>query len=462
MSTQSAKTTQPVLKVQGGTPLRGEVEISGAKNAALVLMAAALLCADECKIDNVPHLQDVAAMGDILTALGAKLEHRQTVLTLDTRDLTQTSAPVQLASKLRAGFFLIGAMLARFGVAEMPLPGGCAIGARPVDEHLRGLEAMGAKIECDQGIVRAHLQQGQRLQGARILLSCPSVGATETLLMAATLAEGVTIIENAAREPEVLDLANFCRSMGAQIRGAGTSTIVISGVSHLHGTEYRTMSDRIEAGTFLLASAMTRSPLVLTSVHFPHLGSVIQTLWAMGATFTVESVNRLRIDPPTDPRTRIIKTRPYPGFPTDMQPQFMALLSLAAGNSLVIESLFENRLQHAAELNRMGANIRVQGNCALIAGVSHLTGTVVKATDLRASAALVLAGLAAEGTTTIYNLHHLDRGYENFDLKLRQLGADIQRVYVPGTLLSDPFFTATSAIKPLQRDSGQSITPEVA
>lgn len=461
MSTQPSEMSQPVLRIQGGTPLHGEVQISGAKNAALVIMAAALLCKGECKIDNVPHLQDIAAMGAILAALGAKVEHDQNVLTIDTRHLTQTDTPASLAKQLRAGFFLIGPLLARFGMAQMPLPGGCAIGARPVDEHLRGLQAMGASIEFDEDLVRVQLKQGQRLQGAKIRLTCPSVGATETLLMAATLAEGETIIQNAAREPEVVDLANFCQSMGAKIQGAGTSTIAISGVSQLHAAEHRTISDRIEAGTFLVASAITRSPLVLTSVNHFHLDSVIEALWTMGATFTVEGSDRLRIDPATEPQTRIIRTRPYPGFPTDMQPQFMALLSLVAGNSLVIESLFENRLQHAAELKRMGANIRVQGSSALISGVRHLTGTTVKATDLRASAALVLAGLAAKGTTTVCNLHHLDRGYENLDLKLRQLGANIERTHDRVALPNEPVLAAASTIKRIYKGSGRIVVPGV-
>lgn len=418
----------PVLKIQGGFALQGEVQISGAKNAALAIMAAALLCTEDCRIRNVPHLRDTSQMADLLAALGVKLNHQSNILDINANGLSQTKTPDQIVSQFRASFIVIGPLLARLGSAQVSLPGGCAIGARPVDLHLQGLRAMGVEIKLDQGVVDARLQ-GRRLQGAKIRLDCPSVGATETLMMAAILAEGDTVIENAAREPEVVDLANFCQAMGAQIHGAGTSTILISGISKLHATDYCIIPDRIEAGTFLVASAITQSPLVLNSVDPRHLRAVVEELWTMGAKISAETPNRLRIVPGERAETQIIKTRPYPGFPTDMHPQFMALLSQVASNSLIIETLFENRMQHVAELNRMGANIQVQGNQALIRGVPKLVGTSVTATDLRASAALVLAALAAEGTTTIHNLHHLDRGYENLEQKLRQLGADMERVY---------------------------------
>jgi UDP-N-acetylglucosamine 1-carboxyvinyltransferase len=418
----------PVLKVRGGFSLQGEVQISGAKNAALAIMAATLLCEEDCRIRNVPRLSDTAQMTDLLTALGAKLNHQDNILDVNANGLTESKAPDHIVSQLRASFIVIGPLLARLGSAQIALPGGCAIGSRPVDLHLQGLKAMGAEIKLDQGIVEARLT-GCRLQGAKIQLNCPSVGATETLMMAAVLAEGDTIIENAAREPEVVDLANFCQAMGAQIHGAGTSTIMISGVSKLHAADYCIIPDRIEAGTFLVASAITQSPLVLHSVNPKHLRAVVEELWTMGAKISAETPNSLRIVPGQRTETQIIKTRPYPGFPTDMQPQFMALLSQVASNSLIIETLFENRMQHVAELNRMGANIQVQSNRALIRGVPKLFGTSVKATDLRASAALILAALAAEGTTTIHNLHHLDRGYENLEQKLRQLGARVERVY---------------------------------
>ncbi|WP_088888755.1 UDP-N-acetylglucosamine 1-carboxyvinyltransferase [Leptolyngbya ohadii] len=427
---------QPVLRICGDRSLEGEVRISGSKNAVLPIMAAALLSADECQIRNVPQLEDVTQMGRILEYLGVSVEHRGSVLNLNSASLSGIKAPSDAVQKLRAGFLVIAPLLARTGMAQVPLPGGCAIGSRPVDLHLRGLEAMGAKIEVREGVVHAYLKQGDRLQGARIKLDFPSVGATEALIMAAVLAEGETVIENAAQEPEVADMIGFCQLMGARISGAGTPRIVISGVSHLHGTEYRVIPDRIEAGTFLAAAAITRSPLTLTSVNAAHLRSVVEELWAMGAMVRAEKtpsletsrLHRLRIVPANKPMGRVIKTRPYPGFPTDMQPQFMSLLSTANDNSFMIETLFENRFQHIPELNRMGADIRVQGNQALIFGGARLVGTDVTATDLRAGAALVLAALAAEGTTTIRNLHYLDRGYENLEAKLEMLGAKVERV----------------------------------
>ncbi|MEB3355774.1 MAG: UDP-N-acetylglucosamine 1-carboxyvinyltransferase, partial [Synechococcales bacterium] len=306
--------------------------------------------------------------------------------------------------------------------------GGCAIGARPVDLHVRGLQAMGAEVHIEHGTVHAYITGStKRLKGARIYLDYPSVGATETLMMAATLADGETIIENAAQEPEVVDLANFCRAMGARIRGAGTKTISVSGVPSLHSADYAIIPDRIEAGTFLIAGAITRSELVLAPVISDHLTAVISKLRTTGVTITVEGTNCLRIIPAQQHHATDIKTLPFPGFPTDMQAQFMALLTLSEGNSVITETVFENRLRHVAELNRMGADIRVKGNIAVVRGVSKLSGAPVVATDLRASAALVLAGLAAEGTTTIQGLHHLDRGYENLDTKLQGLGARVER-----------------------------------
>lgn len=428
VSSSSPSSIQPVLQVSGGASLRGEVRISGAKNAALAIMAGTLLCSGSAQLRNVPHMMDVVRMSELLAALGAKVKRCGSLLEVDASQLTQAEAPNEIVQQLRASFFVIGPLLARFGVAQVPLPGGCAIGARPVDLHLQGLKAMGAEINVEQGIVYARIRQGSRLKGARIRLNCPSVGATETLMMAATIAEGETLIENAAREPEVIDLANFCMAMGAKIRGAGTNTIAISGVPKLHSATHRIIPDRIEAGTFLVAAAMTRSPLVLTAVNPKDLRAVVEELWGMEAKVFAETPHRLKIIPGDRVWPKIIKTRPHPGFPTDMQPQFMALLTQAEGDSLIIESLFENRLQHVAELNRMGTNIRVQGNQALIRGGSKLSGTSVAATDLRASAALILAALVAEGTTTIHNLHHLDRGYDNFEKKLRQLGAKIERV----------------------------------
>ncbi|GAB4382832.1 MAG: UDP-N-acetylglucosamine 1-carboxyvinyltransferase [Elainellaceae cyanobacterium] len=411
-------------------------------------MAGALLCAGDCRIRNVPSLVDVDRMGEILSALGVELKRQGDALDIDARHLKQSQAPYELVSQLRASFFVIGPLLARLGVARVPLPGGCAIGARPVDLHVRGLQALGADVHIEHGTVHAYIKGGKkRLQGTRIHLDLPSVGATETLMMAATLAEGETIIENAAQEPEVVDLANFCRAMGARIRGAGTNTIVISGVPSLHSTDYGIIPDRIEAGTFLIAGAITHSEISLTPVVPDHLTAVISKLRAIGVEVMAESPNRLRVIPrqrymPTD-----IKTMPYPGFPTDMQAQFMALLTTSEGSSVITETLFENRLRHVAELNRMGANIRVKGNIAIVQGVPTLSGAPVLATDLRASAALVLAGLAAQDVTTIRGLQHLDRGYENLEGKLKKLGAKLERMDLapdaPGTT-SSPLAPITS------------------
>ncbi|HEY9647540.1 MAG TPA: UDP-N-acetylglucosamine 1-carboxyvinyltransferase [Chroococcidiopsis sp.] len=413
----------------GRHTLEGQVKISGAKNSVLAIMAGTLLCSGDCVIRNVPSLVDVARMGQVLSALGVKLEQKGDRLEVDARHISQSQAPYELVSRLRASFFVIGPMLARLGVARVPLPGGCAIGARPVDLHVRGLQAMGADVQIDHGTVHACVKgSGKRLKGAKIYLDFPSVGATETLIMAATLAEGETIIENAAQEPEVVDLANFCRAMGARIRGAGTNTVVISGVPSLHSVDYSVIPDRIEAGTFLVAGAITRSELSLAPVIPDHLAAVIAKLQAIGAKIIQESPNRLRIAPGDHHIGTDIETLPFPGFPTDMQAQFTALLALSEGDSIITETVFENRMRHIAELNRMGADIRVKGNHAVIRGVPMLSGAPVLATDLRASAALVVAALAANGMTTISGLHHLDRGYETLEHKLKQLGARIQRV----------------------------------
>lgn len=420
---------QSILEIWGRASLKGHVQISGAKNSALAIMAGALLCPEDCRLRNVPSLVDIQRMGEILSAVGVKLERSGDTLNINARHLRQSQAPYELVSQLRASFFVIGPLLARLGVARVPLPGGCAIGARPVDLHVRGLQALGAEVHIDHGMVHAYVSgKGRnRLKGAKIYLDYPSVGATETLMMAATLAEGETTIENAAQEPEVIDLANFCRAMGAKIRGAGTNTIIISGVPSLHSVDYSIIPDRIEAGTFLVAGAITQSEFTLAPVVPDHLTSVIAKLQDIGAKIIAESSNCLRILP-RELRASDIETLPYPGFPTDMQAPFMALLTLAEGDSVITETVFENRLGHVPELKRMGADIRVKGNHAIIRGVPMLSGAPVVATDLRASAALVLAALAADGKTTIQGLHHLDRGYENLEAKLQQLGAKLQRV----------------------------------
>ncbi len=423
-----------VLQIFGGHRLHGHVKISGAKNSALVIMAGALLCSEDCRIRNVPLLADVDKMGQVLSALGISLERHDDILDINASEIKTSKAPYELVTQLRASFFAIGAILARLGVAQMPLPGGCAIGARPVDLHVRGLQAMGAEVQIEHGICNAYVPGNQRrLKGAKIYLDTPSVGATETLMMAATLADGETIIDNAAREPEVVDLANFCISMGAKIKGAGTSKIIIDGVPKLHSTDYKIIPDRIEAGTFLLAGAITRSEILVSSLVPEHLLPVIAKLKEIGVNLVEEAPDCLRVLPTDNLQATDIETFPHPGFPTDMQAPFMALLTLAEGDSIINESVFENRLRHASELNRLGADIRVKGNTAFLRGVPMLSGAPVLCPDLRAAAALVLAGLAAQGQTTIHGLHHLDRGYDRLDVKLQQLGAKIQRVSATGT-----------------------------
>ena len=420
---------QPILQVEGGFPLHGEVKISGAKNAALVIIAGAILCSGECRLRNVPNLLDVTRMSQVIASLGVDLKQNGDVLEINASQITESHAPYELVSKLRASFFAIGPLLARLGEAQVPLPGGCAIGARPVNLHVQGLRAMGAEVHITHGVVHAAVPgRNPRLKGANIYLDYPSVGATETLMMAATLAEGETIIDNAAQEPEVIDLANFCCSMGAKIRGAGTKTIVISGVEKLHSTDYRIIPDRIEAGTFLIGSAITRSELVLYDVVADHLTAAISKLRKTGVEIIPEGHDRLRVRPGDRLVATDLETLPFPGFPTDLQAPFMALLTLCDGSSLVTETVFENRLHHVTELSRMGANIRVKGNTAFVTGVPFLSGAPVEGSDLRASAAMVLAALAAQGTSTIQGLQHLDRGYEQFEQKLTQLGAKIQRL----------------------------------
>lgn len=366
-------------------------------------------------------------MGQVLEALGLKTRCLGDTWEIDARHINRAEAPYELVSQLRASFFAIGALLARMGEARFPLPGGCAIGARPVELHVRGLQAMGADVHIDSGIVFASIRGKSRLTGARIYLDYPSVGATETLMMAATLAEGETILENAAREPEIIDLANFCNAMGAKVRGAGTDTVVIEGVEKLHSTEHSVIPDRIEAGTFLVAAAATRSDLLVGPVIPDHMSATLAKLEAIGVQTAIEGTS-IRVFPGRGLLATDLETLPFPGFPTDMQAQFMALLTLCEGSSTITETVFENRLRHVAELNRMGANIRVKDRVAIVKGVPFLSGAPVTASDLRAGAALVVAGLAARGKTTIRGLHHLDRGYENIENKLRSIGANIQRL----------------------------------
>lgn len=395
-------------------------------------MAGTILCSQDCRIRNIPNLVDIGRMADVLKALGVKVAHNGDTLDVDASSISHSRAPYDIVSKLRASFFVIGPLLARLGVARIPLPGGCAIGARPVALHIRGLQALGAEVHMDHGIVHAYVPGSRgRLKGGKIYLDYPSVGATETLMMAATLADGETVIENAAQEPEVLDLANFCRAMGARIRGAGTNTITIAGVPSLHSTDYSIIPDRIEAGTFMLAGAITKSPISLSPIIPEHLTPIIAKLTEAGTKIEMDGHRRVRLVPGERLLPIEIETRPHPGFPTDMQAQFMALTTLADGNSVIRETVFENRLQHVAEFNRMGADIRLTGNTAVIRGVPRLSGAPVTGTDLRAAAALLVAGLAAEGKTTLHGLHHLDRGYENIEAKLSAIGAKLHRVQKP-------------------------------
>lgn len=418
------------LEVSGGHRLEGELRVSGAKNSALVLMAACLLSRDTLRLRNVPPLTDIAAMGEILAALGVQVTRSGDTIDLEGDHISRVSPPYELVNSLRASFFCIGPLLARMGTAQVPLPGGCQIGSRPVVEHVKGLKALGAQVTIEHGVVTATVSgRNRRLQGGHIHLDCPSVGATETLMMAAALAEGETVIDNAALEPEVIDLAGLLNAMGAQVRGAGTSSITIVGVSELHGADYAVIPDRIEAGTFLLAAAITRSELTVGPVVPDHLGAVLTKLEEAGCQLVSDGTSM--VIRPREIQALDLRTMPFPGFPTDLQAPFMSLLATARGTSMVVETIFENRLQHVAELQRMGASIRLQGNTACIEGVARLSAAPVQGTDLRASAAMVLAGLAADGVTTVRGLEYLDRGYANIEGKLNAVGARIRRVTDP-------------------------------
>lgn len=418
---------KPVLEIAGGRTLSGELRVSGAKNSALVLMAACLLTRDTIRLRNVPPLTDITAMGEMLASLGGRVTRMGDCLELDGDHINNSTAPYELVNSLRASFFCIGPLLARTGMAKVPMPGGCQIGSRPVVEHVRGLKAMGAQVTIEHGVVTAVVPgSGHRLKGGRIHLDCPSVGATETLMMAAALADGETVIENAALEPEVVDLAGLLIAMGARVRGAGTPTITIVGVDRLHGADYTVIPDRIEAGTFLLAAAITRSKLRVAPLIPDHLGAVLTKLEEAGCRLEHDGIGT--IIEARDIRAVDLRTQPFPGFPTDLQAPFMSLLATAQGTSVITENIFENRMQHVAELQRMGAAIRLQGNTAFVEGVSQLSGAPVQGTDLRASAAMVLAGLAADGITTVSGLDYLDRGYAQLEAKLSSVGARLQRV----------------------------------
>jgi UDP-N-acetylglucosamine 1-carboxyvinyltransferase len=412
------------IVVRGSGPLRGEVEVSGSKNAALALMAAALLAPGESRLTNVPRLRDVTAMLELLEALGARAEwagpHE---VRIDATDVSELEAPYELVRKMRASFLVLGPLLARFGSARVSEPGGCAIGVRPIDQHLKGFEALGGKLRLDHGYVEA---TATRLRGGRVAFDLNTVNGTQNVMMAACLAEGETVIENAAREPEVVELAEMLLRMGADVRGAGSDRIAIRGVEALRGTRHRVSGDRIEAGTLLAAAVATRGDVTVQGVDPASLESTLEKLRTCGGSIeTRPTAVRLWVEGPVQP-ARVV-TAPFPGFPTDMQAQLMAVLTLAEGSSVVTERVFENRFMHVPELQRMGADIALSGRSAHVTGVRQLMGAPVMATDLRASAGLIVAGLAAEGDTVVSRVYHIDRGYERIEEKLRGLGADIRR-----------------------------------
>ena len=411
------------LVIEGGERLRGEIPISGAKNAALPIICAALLTADVLEVDNVPALHDVATMEKLLAQMGVRTLRAAGSLQLDAAHVDRPEAPYELVKTMRASSLVLGPLLARFGSARVSLPGGCAIGARPVDQHIKGLEALGAEIRVEHGYLVA---QARRLKGARIVTDIVTVTGTENLMMAAALADGETVIENAAREPEVVDLANCLNAMGARVSGAGSDRIVVRGVERLHGARYRVMADRIETGTFLTAAAAAGGDLMLTGARPDTLEAVLDKLAEGGARIDTEP-DRIRIVARRRPRAINLRTAPYPAFPTDMQAQFMALNAIAEGTGVVTETIFENRFMHAQELQRLGAHIEIEGNTAIVKGVRTLTGATVMATDLRASASLVVAGLVAEGETVSDRIYHLDRGYEALEAKLSAVGARVTR-----------------------------------
>ncbi|NMG35292.1 UDP-N-acetylglucosamine 1-carboxyvinyltransferase [Azoarcus sp. TTM-91] len=413
------------LLIAGGRPLAGEIAISGAKNAALPILCAALLTREPVTFTNVPRLNDIATLLKLLAQMGVKVERGAgDEVTLDASGLDNPLAPYEMVKTMRASILVLGPLVARCGEARVSLPGGCAIGARPVDQHIRGLQAMGADVRVEHGYVQASVP---RLKGARLFTDMVTVTGTENLMMAACLADGETVIENAAREPEVVDLANCLVAMGAQISGAGSDVIRIRGVERLHGTTHRIMPDRIETGTYLCAAAVTGGEVRLTGTSSCYLDAVVDKLMDAGCDVVSER-DAIRIKAPARLNSVSLRTAPYPAFPTDMQAQFMALNCVAQGAAMIRETIFENRFMHAVELQRLGADIRIDGNTAVVHGVERLQGATVMATDLRASASLVIAGLVAEGETTIERIYHLDRGYERLDDKLAALGASVRRL----------------------------------
>lgn len=414
------------LIVKGGNRLVGTVKTSGAKNAVLPIIAASILGTSPSRLDEIPALEDVRTICAVLECLGIKVDASEPhTLKIDSREITSCEAPYELVRSMRASFLVMGPLLARKGYARISQPGGCAIGTRPIDLHLKGFEALGVKIEQGHGYIEASAPEG--MTGANIYLDFPSVGATENIMMAAAMANGTTVLENPAEEPEIVDLTNYLNQMGARVRGAGTNVITIEGVSELHGVQHSVIPDRIEAGTYMIAAAMTGGDVIIENVLPEHQKPLIAKLREAGA-LVEEDIDRIHVVGSGRLKAVDIKTLPYPGFPTDMQAQMMAMLSVAEGRSKITETVFENRFMHVVELNRMGANITTEGRSAVITGPAHLTGCTVRATDLRAGAAMILAGLVAEGATEICDIYHIDRGYEEIAAKLTRLGADIKRV----------------------------------
>jgi UDP-N-acetylglucosamine 1-carboxyvinyltransferase len=412
------------LLIEGGVRLCGETAISGAKNAALPILCAALLTAEPLTLTNVPALKDIGTLLELLAQMGVAVRREGEVVTLDASGLDKPVAPYEMVKTMRASILVLGPLVARFGEARVSLPGGCAIGARPVDQHIKGLQAMGAEVAVQHGYVHAKVG---RLKGARLFTDIVTVTGTENLMMAACLAEGETVIENAAREPEVVDLANCLVAMGARISGAGTDVIRIQGVARLHGATHRVMPDRIETGTYLCAAAANGGEIRLTRTSTSYLDSVVDKLMDAGCEVVSER-DAIRLKAPSRLTAVSIRTAPYPAFPTDMQAQFMAINCVARGSAVIRETIFENRFMHAVELQRLGADIKIDGNTAFVTGVAGLQGATVMATDLRASAGLVIAGLVAEGETLVDRIYHLDRGYEHLETKLADLGAKVRRV----------------------------------
>jgi UDP-N-acetylglucosamine 1-carboxyvinyltransferase len=413
--------------VRGGQRLNGTVKVEGAKNAVLPVIAATLLASEgKSIIHDVPTLSDVYTINEVLKYLNADVEFKNNQVVVDASKELLVEAPFEYVRKMRASVLVMGSLLARNGRARVALPGGCAIGSRPIDQHLKGFEAMGAKVKVGNGFIEAEATNG-RLHGAKIYLDFPSVGATENIMMAATLAKGTTILENVAKEPEIVDLANFLNSMGANVRGAGTGTIRIEGVDRMYGVEHTIIPDRIEAGTFMVAAAITQGNVLVRGAVPEHLSSLIAKMEEMGVMI-IEEEDGVRVIGPEKLKAVDIKTMPHPGFPTDMQSQMMALLLRAQGTSMITETVFENRFMHVEEFRRMNADIKIEGRSVILSGPSNLQGAEVSATDLRAAAALILTGLVADGMTRVTELKHLDRGYVNFHQKLAGLGADIERV----------------------------------